>query len=205
MKYLEKAAKMIADARTDEKLDKQYDAIEYIVSEFPTAKRIYDHYDKDADMEEKKEVLMDTMNALDDTIDLIKGGIEDEFDCITDALDEEEMQNAILAERKHAHDMGGITWHELREHFYDVNNKNLKPEQAILVFKDDSYATLGLPEEERSYVISSDNKAFQSGKGGYSLFGSPLNHPDKICRLDEPMRYHDPEYRWTVEYCKLKA
>lgn len=203
MKYLEKATKMIADARTDEKLDKQHDAIEYIVSDFPSAKIIYDHYDKSSDMEEKKEVLMDTMNELDDIIDFIKGGIEDEFDCITDALDEAEEQAAIVAEQKHAHERGGITWHELRVHFCDINSKKLKHESAIVIFKDDSYATRNLPEEERSYVITSDNKAFQSGKGGYSIFGSPLNHPDKLYRLDEPMREPDPEYRWAVDYCKL--
>lgn len=55
---------------------------------------------------------------------------------------------------------------------------------------------------ERTYVVSSDNKAFQSGKSGYSIFGSCLDGTDQGVRLDLYMRdEHGGKNGWTVEDC----
>lgn len=54
----------------------------------------------------------------------------------------------------------------------------------------------------RTYVISSDNKAFQPGKCGYSIFGSCLDGTDCGLRLSEVMRdEHGGEDGWVVENC----
>ena len=58
------------------------------------------------------------------------------------------------------------------------------------------------PWSSRTYIISSDNKAFQSNKGGYSIFGSCLDGADPYVRLEG---YMAEEYGgkdgWVVEDC----
>lgn len=55
--------------------------------------------------------------------------------------------------------------------------------------------------QERTYIISSNNKAFQPSKGGYSIYGSCLDGTECI-RLE---RYMREEYGgtdgWIVEDC----
>ena len=41
-----------------------------------------------------------------------------------------------------------------------------------------------LSEFERTYAISSDNKAFQSGMGGYSIYGRSLDGADPCLRME---------------------
>lgn len=52
------------------------------------------------------------------------------------------------------------------------------------------------PLESRSYEVSSYNKAFMEGCGGYSIFGSALDGSDVCVRLEHT--------GWKVEYCYLK-
>ena len=56
---------------------------------------------------------------------------------------------------------------------------------------------------ERTYVISSDNKAFQPNKGGYSIFGSCLDGKTDPClRLEQVMAdEHGGKSGWIVEDC----
>lgn len=58
----------------------------------------------------------------------------------------------------------------------------------------------------RTYLISSDNKAFQPNKGGYSIFGSCLDGTDQCMRLEQ---YIQEEYGgrddWAVEDCGIVA
>lgn len=58
------------------------------------------------------------------------------------------------------------------------------------------------PWEARTYIVSSNNKAFQPNKGGYSIFGSCLDGTDNCVRLERLMK----EERggtdgWVVEEC----
>lgn len=39
-------------------------------------------------------------------------------------------------------------------------------------------------EESRTYLVSSDNKAFQPNMGGYSIYGSCLGNSDPLVRLE---------------------
>ncbi len=56
----------------------------------------------------------------------------------------------------------------------------------------------------RTYEISSNNKAFQPNKGGYSIFGSCLDGSDQCVRLDRYMREEKGgENGWVVEDCFL--
>ena len=48
--------------------------------------------------------------------------------------------------------------------------------------------------------MSSDNKAFQSGMGGYSIFASCLDGTDPLVRIDLLMR---DEYGWKIEKCYM--
>lgn len=58
------------------------------------------------------------------------------------------------------------------------------------------------PWSSRTYIVSSDNKAFQPNKGGYSIFGSSLDGTDPYVRLEG---YMAEEYGgkdgWVVEDC----
>lgn len=60
------------------------------------------------------------------------------------------------------------------------------------------------PWESRTYLVSSNNKAFQPNKNGYSIFGSCLDGTDQCVRLEQ---YIQEEYGgkdgWVVEDCGI--
>lgn len=57
-------------------------------------------------------------------------------------------------------------------------------------------------ERSRTYVISSDNKAFKPNMGGYSIFGSCLDGTDPCVRLESLMSdVHGGKDGWVVEDC----
>lgn len=56
--------------------------------------------------------------------------------------------------------------------------------------------------EARTYVVSSDNKAFQPNMGGYSIFGSCLDGTDRCVRLEAYMvEERGGKNGWVVEEC----
>ena len=58
------------------------------------------------------------------------------------------------------------------------------------------------PWSSRTYIVFSDNKAFQRNKGGYSIFGSCLDGSDPCLRLEELMaEEHGVKDCWVVEDC----
>lgn len=60
------------------------------------------------------------------------------------------------------------------------------------------------PWISRTYVISSNNKAFQPNKSGYSIFGSCLDGTDPCLRLDRLMAAeHGGKDGWVVEDCGI--
>ena len=60
------------------------------------------------------------------------------------------------------------------------------------------------PWNSRTYVISSDNKAFQPNKGGYSIFGSCLDGTDPCLRLEGLMAAECAgKDGWVVEDCGI--
>lgn len=56
--------------------------------------------------------------------------------------------------------------------------------------------------DSRTYVVSSNNKAYQPNKNGYSIFGNALDGSDPGVRLDHYMAdEHGGKNGWKVDYC----
>ena len=73
-----------------------------------------------------------------------------------------------------------------------------------------TFASFGLnnkkeyPWNSRTYLVSSDNKAFQPNKGGYSIFGSCLDGTDPCLRLEGLMAEEcGGKDGWVVEDCGI--
>ena len=88
-----------------------------------------------------------------------------------------------------------MNYQELTTLFRSVNDKGLPPIVGYVVFTENSFDK-AYDEEARTYKVSSDNKAFQSGMGGYSIFASCVDGTDPCARIDLLMR---DEYGWKVE------
>ena len=103
-----------------------------------------------------------------------------------------------------------LTYHELKTLFRErearLAGKNAKPEEHLvgcIVFTEDSFLE-AYSLEERTYVVSSNNKAFQPNMGGYSIYGSSLDGSDRGVRLESYMADEDGgDHGWKVEYCYL--
>lgn len=93
--------------------------------------------------------------------------------------------------------MKKMTFAELFKLFTEHETTNPKEHlKAGIVYTKDSF-TKPYPLKSRTYVISSDNKRFQPGKIGNSIFGSCLDGTDQGVRLD--LYFGE----WKVEYCYL--
>lgn len=84
------------------------------------------------------------------------------------------------------------------------NNQEEKPAiEGVIVFTQDSFDK-DYSLESRSYRVSSDNKAFKSGKIGYSIFGSALDGSDDGVRLEQYMKDEQGGSKgWKVDYCYI--
>ena len=72
---------------------------------------------------------------------------------------------------------------------------------GYVVFTEDSF-NKPYSERSRTYEISSNNKAFQEGKGGYSIFASCLDGTDPCLRLDGYMAAEKGDKDgWKIERC----
>lgn len=85
-----------------------------------------------------------------------------------------------------------LSWSAFAKPMYKANASG-KHISGVIVYKASNFKKEFRSLEERSYVVSSDNKAFQEGAGGYSLFGSNLAETDKGVRLER--------IGWAIEYC----
>lgn len=75
---------------------------------------------------------------------------------------------------------------------------------GYIVFSEDSFDK-PYDEEARTYVVSSNNKAFIPGMGGYSIYGSALDGSDPCIRLERYMACEKGgQDGWTVERCYVK-
>lgn len=90
-----------------------------------------------------------------------------------------------------------LTWGELYDILCDDHKKS-----AVIVFKQNPTWKREYTEEERSYKVSGECKAFDSSKIGTSLYGECLG-VDEFIRLDWYMKAENPEERWQVDYCYL--
>ena len=93
-----------------------------------------------------------------------------------------------------------LTYSELADRFRNAESEGKKHLTGYIVFSQESF-NKPYDEKSRTYAVSSDNKAFQAGLGGYSIYGSCLDGSDPCVRLDGYMR---GENAWKIEKCYLK-
>lgn len=91
---------------------------------------------------------------------------------------------------------------EMAQKFREAE-KNGKHLNGYIVFTEDSF-TEKYPLESRSYIVSSDNKAYRPNMSGYSIFGTSLDGTDKNVRLDAYMAAEKGgKDGWKIERCYL--
>lgn len=102
--------------------------------------------------------------------------------------------------------MKKLTWRELCEAMRKFNEergyttKGTKEHlEGVVVFTKESFKK-PYTEQERSYLVSSDNKSFLPNQLGNSIFADCLDGKDLGVRLDW---YMYGEESWKVEYCYL--
>ena len=93
-----------------------------------------------------------------------------------------------------------MTFAEMRSRFCEAENEGKEHLSGYIVFSQESF-NKPYDEKSRTYAVSSDNKAFKAGLGGYSIYGSCLDGSDPCVRLDGYMR---GENAWKIEKCYLK-
>lgn len=109
--------------------------------------------------------------------------------------------------------MEKIDWYEAKEYLREFNRQHgykrgnsvcKETAHIIVVFTAVSFYK-EYSEESRSYIVSSDNKAFLDGMDGYSIYASCLDGNDPCVRLEAYMRAeHGGENGWKVDYCYIK-
>lgn len=96
-----------------------------------------------------------------------------------------------------------VSYGELTDAFREAE-RNGSHMTGYIVFSQDSF-TEPYSEEARTYVVSSNNKAFQPNMGGYSIYGSSLDGKDRCVRLEGYMAAeHGGEKGWKIERCYTK-
>ena len=98
-----------------------------------------------------------------------------------------------------------VTYGELVSYFKAVENaKTGKHLSGYIIFTEDSF-TAPYSKLARTYRVSSDNKAFQPGMGGYSIYGSALDGTDPLVRLEQYMAAErGGKNGWKIERCYVK-
>ena len=90
-----------------------------------------------------------------------------------------------------------MTYVEMEKIFREAERKRHPSVRGYIVFTEDSF-TEPYSLEARTYAVSSNNKAYISGMGGYSIYGSSIDGSDPLVRLDMYMR---GENHWKTEQC----
>ena len=109
------------------------------------------------------------------------------------------LNRAIYSEPKNVE----MSYPQLKAHFRQAE-KDRSHTVGYIVFTADSFDK-PYTEEQRTYVVSSDNKAFIEGMGGYSIYASSLDGSDKNVRLEAYMAdEHGGKDGWKIEKCYVK-
>ena len=93
-----------------------------------------------------------------------------------------------------------LSYREMSDMFTHINVTGGEHLCGYIVFSEDSFDKT-YSEQSRTYVISSDNKAFKPSAGGFSIYGSCLDGSDQNIRLEEYLR---GEKAWHIERCYMK-
>ena len=97
-----------------------------------------------------------------------------------------------------------MPYRQLTSEFYKQESGPSKEHlTGYIVFTQDSFSR-PYPEMSRTYVVSSNNKAFITGMGGYSIYGGSLDNTDPCVRLEGYMAAeHGGKDGWKIERCGL--
>lgn len=148
------------------------------------------------------------MIEIDDTLEAMQevvGGDIEEYmpfeDEVAIICNEEGKVNGLTPNRAVYGDPQAVemTFAEMRSRFCEAENEGKEHLSGYIVFTQDSFDK-PYDERSRTYGVSSNNKAFQSGMSGYSIFGSCLDGTDPCVRLDG---YMFGENAWKIEKCYM--
>ena len=96
-----------------------------------------------------------------------------------------------------------LTYGEMAARFREAE-RNGKHLDGLITFSEGSF-TKPYSLEARTYMVSSQNKAFQPNMGGYSIFGSALDGTDSYVRLEQYMAAEKGgEDGWKIERCYIR-
>lgn len=96
-----------------------------------------------------------------------------------------------------------MSYTELKSLFRKAENEG-KHIVGYITFTEDSFDK-EYSLESRTYVICSNNKAFQSGMGGYSIYASSVDKSDPLVRLERYMRDEQGgSDGWKIERCYIR-
>lgn len=100
--------------------------------------------------------------------------------------------------------MDKITYQELKQRFRTHEAAYPKTHlTGFIVFTPESFNE-PYSLESRTYMVSSDNKAFRPNMGGYSIFASSLDKSDPCVRLEQYMAAErGGSNGWVVDYCYM--
>lgn len=116
---------------------------------------------------------------------------------------EDKIATAEKVQKEAQTSVAEMSYGELTRLFRNVEQSGKGHVEAYIVFTEDSF-TKPYSEESRTYVFSSDNKAFQAGMGGYSIFGSCLDGTDPCVRLEAYMAAEKGgKAGWKIERCYM--
>jgi len=144
----------------------------------------------------------DTLEAMQS---LVEGDIEEYMpfeDEVAIICNDEGKMNGLPLNRA-VYSEPEMSYPQLKAHFRQAE-KERNHTTGYIVFTDDSFDK-PYTEEQRTYVVSSNNKAFIEGMGGYSIYASSLDGSDKCVRLEAYMAdEHGGENGWKIEKCYMK-
>lgn len=95
-----------------------------------------------------------------------------------------------------------LSYEQLKEIFKN-NEKNKLPEiKGYIVFKQENFSE-PYTETQRTYEVSSHNKAFMPDMGGFSIWGSNIAGDDINVRLERYMKDCGVYDGWEIERCYI--
>lgn len=151
---------------------------------------------------------MEVPNTYEAMSELVGGGLEEYMPFENDnavlvcnrhgKLEKLPQNRAVYAEPKRTE----MTYHELKNCFREAENSG-QHLVGHIVFTADTFKE-PYSEFERTYAISSDNKAFQPNMGGYSIYGHSLDGADSCLRMEGLMANEmGGKDGWKIEKCFL--
>ncbi len=97
-----------------------------------------------------------------------------------------------------------MTYAEMTSRFREAESAHSNSLTGFIVFTVDSFEE-EYSEASRTYAVSSSNKAFMPGMGGYSIYGSSLDGTDRNVRLERYMANEKGGADgWKIERCYMR-